>query len=62
MPLFGVGTDNDHATMVTEGFYELEEGGVRWVDWLTGPHQCRPDILRPGFAPTPATQYDVNGR
>ena len=34
LPVF-IAAGNDHTTMLAEDFYELEEGGVRWVDWLT---------------------------
>jgi len=34
LPVF-IAAGNDHTTMLAEDFYELAEGGVRWVDWLT---------------------------
>ena len=34
LPVF-IAAGNDHTTMLAEDFYELEEGGVRWVDWLS---------------------------
>ncbi len=34
LPVF-VAAGNGHTTMLAEDFYELEEGEVRWVDWLT---------------------------
>jgi len=34
LPVF-IAAGNDHTTMLAEDFYDLEEGGVRWVDWLT---------------------------
>lgn len=34
LPVF-IAAGNGHTTHLAEDFYELEEGGVRWVDWLT---------------------------
>ena len=34
LPVF-IAAGTDHTTMLAADFYELEEGGVRWVDWLT---------------------------
>ncbi|MDG2262320.1 MAG: hypothetical protein P8N50_08265 [Actinomycetota bacterium] len=34
LPVF-IAAGNGHTTMLAEDFYELEEGEVRWANWLT---------------------------